>query len=198
MISWFENLGSLNFGPRQDIAVPMTYIGNEMTTNDIDSDGDIDIIVARLGVIISGTQEHTTAWLENLGGGNFSPAQAINKKALFEHQVELADLDNDGDLDVISYADNEDKITWTENYFNGGKRLEGKIFYDANQNGQFEASEIGLSGIKSTVQPNTLFSYGTTAGDYFHVVDSGTYNVGYVLPNNYWNLTQVLLHIQKL
>ncbi|QQS30913.1 MAG: VCBS repeat-containing protein [Sphingobacteriales bacterium] len=64
-LSWFQNLGSNNFGPLQYID-DLSGMASEVRYEDFDSDGDQDILVA-LG---SGW-----IWFANDGTGNFNPPQ---------------------------------------------------------------------------------------------------------------------------
>jgi len=80
-----------------------------VVSGDIDSDGFNDIVV-------SGIRE--VAWFRNLdNNGNFSNADTIYFEFDNLRNVQLADIDDDGDLDVFFYADNNqgDALVWTEN-----------------------------------------------------------------------------------
>ena len=58
----------------------------------------------------------TIAWLENDGAANptFS-SNTIATNADYAFDVKVADIDGDGDLDIISASNNDDKIAWYEN-----------------------------------------------------------------------------------
>lgn len=108
-IAWYENLnGSGNFGPQQ-IIWQGADIAFSVMAADLDGDGDLDVASASAG-------DDKVAWYENLDGeGNFGPEQIITIQANGSMALEIADLDLDGDLDVISASADDDKIAWYEN-----------------------------------------------------------------------------------
>ena len=55
------------------------------------------------------------AWYANDGKGQFGPQQVITTEAGGAMCVYAADLDGDGDLDVLSASYRDDKIAWYEN-----------------------------------------------------------------------------------
>ncbi|PKA84237.1 putative secreted protein (Por secretion system target) [Ulvibacter sp. MAR_2010_11] len=94
IMSWFENTdGQGDFSIQHIVAVGGLY-ENYFHMSDLDGDSDLDILSNKVNEIL---------WRENLGGGNFGPAQII-----FSYtdptpdlaSVYAVDLDNDGDLDV--------------------------------------------------------------------------------------------------
>jgi len=108
-LAWFENLdGEGNFGPRQIITNTATN-SRSVFAGDLDGDGDIDIVSSDSGSI-------TIAWFENLDGmGTFSTEHIIAPAAPAVEDVFGIDLDGDGDLDIISATNSEDKVAWHEN-----------------------------------------------------------------------------------
>ena len=86
---------------------------------DLDGDGDADLLVA--------SYQGTIAWYENTNGrADFGERQVITTDALGSPSlantaiVSVADMDGDGDLDVVSTATriddrDESTITWHEN-----------------------------------------------------------------------------------
>jgi YD repeat-containing protein/probable HAF family extracellular repeat protein len=55
------------------------------------------------------------AWYENQGNGSLGPRQVITTQAYGTMSVYAADLDGDGDSDVLSASSHGDKIAWYEN-----------------------------------------------------------------------------------
>ncbi|MCZ4318422.1 T9SS type A sorting domain-containing protein [Aequorivita viscosa] len=110
-VAWFENLdGFGNFGPKNTISNILDK-ALEVFAADLDNDGDIDVLTSS-----GGTFDGEIAWFENLdSAGNFSVKISINTVLQFPRSVIAADLDNDGDMDVISSSQNDHKVAWYEN-----------------------------------------------------------------------------------
>jgi hypothetical protein len=98
-LGWQENLGGGAFGPRVVVDRLFHIEGRltEATAADLDDDGDLELIWA--------ADEHL-AWYDNLGDGRFGGAQSLasESKAAGAQSVVAADLDGDGDNDVLSGA----------------------------------------------------------------------------------------------
>ena len=76
---------------------------------DMDNDGDLDIVIGAY-------DDHTIAWYENDGAADPSwTAADIATSADGASGVYAADMDNDGDLDIVSASRNDDAIAWYEN-----------------------------------------------------------------------------------
>ncbi|MGC6488149.1 MAG: FG-GAP repeat domain-containing protein [Planctomycetota bacterium] len=108
-IAWFANTDGLgSFGPRQVVTTAADG-AIEVYAADVDGDGDMDALSASLF-------DGKIAWYENTDGlGSFGPQQVISAAADGAFGVMTADLDNDGDPDVLSASTNDDKIAWYEN-----------------------------------------------------------------------------------
>jgi len=110
-ISWFENTnGSGNFGTRQIITDNANAGAESVYATDMDGDGDIDIIAT------SFSDDDNVFWYENTDGqGSFSSEQIISTNANDAVFVYVADIDGDGDMDVLSASIGNDAIMWHEN-----------------------------------------------------------------------------------
>lgn len=93
-VTWFENPGRLPFGPEQVISSAANGAG-AVSAGDLDGDADIDVIA---GGSSSGVPH--LRWYENQGGGSFV-AHPITIGSTYPNSVEAADLDGDGDLDLL-------------------------------------------------------------------------------------------------
>jgi tetratricopeptide (TPR) repeat protein/mono/diheme cytochrome c family protein len=87
-----ENDGANHFTPR-------TIMDNvrrvtDVRPGDLDGDGDIDLAVSQFGYVQGEVQ-----WLENLGQWNFKRHHLMDRSGAIHGPI--ADIDNDGDLDIV-------------------------------------------------------------------------------------------------
>ena len=108
-IAWYENTdGNGTFGPQQ-IITTSAYGAEYVRACDIDLDGDVDVLSASY-------YDDKIAWYENTDGdGTFGAQQIITTGASGAFAVGAADLDGDGDFDVLSASGDGDKIEWYRN-----------------------------------------------------------------------------------
>lgn len=108
---WYENLDGLgNFGVGQIIVETTEFVGFvSVFAIDIDGDNDNDVLSAEFG-------GSALSWYENTDGlGTFGPRQIITTTLITPHMVFSIDLDDDGDPDVLSASDGDNKVVWFEN-----------------------------------------------------------------------------------
>jgi len=108
-IAWYENTdGNGTFGT-QRIITTLTDGPVSVYATDIDGDGDQDVLSASLF-------DDRIAWYENSdGNGTFGTQQTITTLADRAASVFAADIDGDGDQDVLSASADDDKVAWYEN-----------------------------------------------------------------------------------
>ena len=81
----------------------------EVQVADMDGDGDLDIVSASVA-------DDTIAWYENDGTADPSwTAVDITTSADGAQDVQVADMDGDGDLDIVSASYSDSTIAWYEN-----------------------------------------------------------------------------------
>ena len=107
-IAWYENDGAANPSwTASDIATDADGAFSVFAA-DMDNDGDMDIISAS-------QYDNTIAWYENDGAADPSwTASDIATSADGARSVFAADMDNDGDMDIISASRDDDTIAWYE------------------------------------------------------------------------------------
>jgi len=108
-IAWYENTdGAGSFGTQLVISTAADG-AQSVFAADVDGDGDLDVLSASI-------YDDKIAWYENTNGaGSFGGQQVISTEADAPQGVFAADVDNDGDLDVLSASTFDDKIAWYEN-----------------------------------------------------------------------------------
>ena len=108
-IAWYENTdGAGSFGSQQVISTAADE-ARSVFAADVDGDGDLDVLSAS-------EVDDKIAWYENTdGAGSFGSQQVISTAADGARSVFAADVDGDGDLDVLSASADDDEIAWYEN-----------------------------------------------------------------------------------
>ena len=114
---WFENTdGQANFGPQQPIGEAETG-AIHIEAADLDGDGDLDVLTSNI-------ETATVAWHENLdGNGQYGPLSVISEDLSGTEHSTAADLDGDGDLDVLASATDPyaSRVVWFENLDGDGQ-----------------------------------------------------------------------------
>jgi len=108
-VAWYENLdgGGTYWGER--VIAVLGDGARAVGAADLDGDGDPDVLTASW-------RTNRIAWYENTdGAGGFGPQRPISSLAQAAAAVYAADLDGDGDLDVVSASVFDDKVAWYEN-----------------------------------------------------------------------------------
>lgn len=109
LVAWWENMDGLgNFSSERNISLNVDAPFDVFAT-DLDNDNDMDVLV-------TSAPESSVLWFENLDGlGNFSEKKTITNDLFATISVFAADIDGDGDQDVISGTQSIPKLAWYEN-----------------------------------------------------------------------------------
>ncbi len=105
------NRGDGSFGPILHIPLPVNGVSRTVDTGDLDGDGDIDIFLGDIGR--SHPIGSNVAVMENLGERKFAAAVQYPVGAgNATHNVDVADMDGDGDLDALAVSESGFVFTW--------------------------------------------------------------------------------------
>ena len=118
-LAWFENDGSMGFS-RHIISNSETYCIDGVAA-DVDGDGDLDVVNAGAS---GGDFFH---WWENDGSEGFSMHVIHYDSGMVGWDVAAADVDGDGDADVVGCAYTDSYISWYENTDGAGTFAEHVI-----------------------------------------------------------------------
>lgn len=112
-IAWLENNGQGEFINQHNISNTIG-IPQRILFEDLDADGWKDIICSDYYGIHGGV-----VWKKNNGNGHFSDWMPINEGFTYPSEVEVADIDNDNDLDVVMNSEFTDSLVVVKNNGNG-------------------------------------------------------------------------------
>ena len=144
-----ENDGKFNF--KKHVIVDKIARVSDVRAGDLDNDGDLDLAVAQFGY-----DDGETRWIENLGNWKF---QSHNLQSLSGPiNVEIVDIDKDGDNDILSLVSQE----WEEIYcfVNDGKgNFTPKLLWGSS-NQDYGSSSICISDLNNDGKPDILYTNG--------------------------------------
>jgi len=144
-----ENDGKCNF--TKHIIVNKIARVSDVRAGDLDGDGDLDIAVAQFGY-----DDGETRWIENLGNWNFKSHILQNLSGPIN--VEITDMNNDGNPDIVSVVSQE----WEEIYcfVNDGKgNFKSKLLWGSS-NEDFGSSGIYICDLNKDGKPDILYTNG--------------------------------------
>ncbi len=109
VLAWYENDGSVPTpGFLQRLITSSADVGWQAAAADVNGDGFVDILVAA-------HDNDLIAWYENDGGSPPAFAERIVTTQLNgPFSIQAADMDNDGDVDIVSAAGDGDTLAWHE------------------------------------------------------------------------------------
>jgi hypothetical protein len=144
-----ENDGKNNF-IKHVVADKIARV-SDVRAGDLDGDGDMDLAAAQFGY-----DDGETRWMENTGNWTFKSHVLQNLSGPIN--VEILDVDEDGDLDFISLVSQE----WEEIYcfVNDGKgNFQQKLLWGSD-NEDFGSSGIFIDDFNKDGKPDILYSNG--------------------------------------
>jgi len=148
-IAWYSYLGNGNFGPQNIIT--NTAIGIiKVSVADIDNDGNKDIVA------IYADSDNKISWHKNLGNGIFSTEVLISDAVNYTLDLEILDIDSDGDLDIFSASLLDDKIAWYENIGNGNFNPQVVISTQSNGPKSIELVDLNNDGLKDILCASSI------------------------------------------
>ena len=190
-IAWYANDGTGQFGGQQVITTEADW-ANCLYAADLDGDGDLDVLSASVfhNPETHDYTESRIAWYVNDGSGHFGPQQIITTAANGACCAYAADLDVDGDLDVLSASSGDDKTAWYENDGSGhfgpqqviATQVNAKSVYAADLDGDGDVDVLATSSSPSGWDGKITWYANDGLGRFGaqQVITTGTYCAGCV------------------
>ncbi|MCK4504093.1 MAG: T9SS type A sorting domain-containing protein [Candidatus Aegiribacteria sp.] len=120
-IKWWENATGSGLGWIEHPVDLSFYGANSVYAADVDGDGDLDILGAASNVDM-------ISWWENMDGtGDIWVEHKVDDNFDSASSVYAADIDNDGDMDVLGAAGLANDIKWWENLDGSGTSWTGHV-----------------------------------------------------------------------
>lgn len=110
---WFENLNGRGQYSTARQVTDQVIFGSSLAAADIDQDGDLDLVSSS-----AGAYDSDVSWYENLGPSaaqRFGPQRVVTADTDFPQSVTVADVDGDGDGDLLTAVYGRNEIVWFEN-----------------------------------------------------------------------------------
>ncbi len=124
---------------------------SDVRAGDLDNDGDLDLAVAQFGY-----DDGETRWIENLGDWKFKSHSLQSLSGPIN--VEIVDIDKDGDNDIISLVSQE----WEEIFCfinEGNKKFTPKLLWGSS-NEDFGSSGIFITDLNKDGKDDILYTNG--------------------------------------
>ncbi len=151
-----ENDGSETF-TKHVIAKEIQRV-TDVQAGDLDGDGDLDLSVAQFGYT-----QGQVGWFENLGDWNFVQHQLVNKSGAIH--APISDIDNDGDLDIVTLLSQEWETVY--GFVNDGSgNFTTEILHDV-ADADFSSSGITIADLDQDGDDDVVWAN----GDAFVAVD---------------------------
>ena len=189
-IKWYENDGSNDFQFGQTIDNRIDWASG-IRVDDIDLDGDLDILA---NVRFADERPGEIVWYSNDGQQSFSNSLTIYTDNIvgssFHYKLFLFDQDGDDDKDLFAYRTAGDRLSFFENtgeLDSVFSHIEGFVFWDQNENGRKEESELGLPLLSLNLDNNEQIFSGIS-GRYYANIEDGSHTLKPNL-NFLWELT---------
>lgn len=144
----------------------------QLFLRDGDLDGDNDLYM-----FSNTSPDFLLYYFENIGGQDvFASAQLIYTFQNNPSKISIDDYDGDLDMDIVVHNGGIRTLEFIENFFDKPS-ISGKVFYDENENGNYDNNENLIYPLSIMLEPDALATFSSYLGDFHFAVANGIYDV---------------------
>lgn len=171
------NMGGFSF-ETPEVVIADSYPNGERLA-DVNADGILDMIHPTAGT-------NSLVWRAGDGNGGFQEAAGI--AGFYRPWIhELADMDDDGDPDLLVQGERPNQLILLRNLFGSPYQIAGEVFNDIDGSGTREPNEPGMQHVPIASSP--LLSLTNAQGEYTFSMDTGTHVLSVQYQDDLWQLT---------
>jgi len=163
-IAWWENLAGNGTAWTEHTVDANIETARSVHAADVDGDDDLDIVGAAFSI-------HQVAWWENTAGNGIAwTMHLVEDMFQIANFVHAADVDGDGDTDIVGAAERDDDIAWWENTAGDGSAwVEHSVDTFFDQANSVHAADVDGDGdvdiLGTALQANDITLWENIAGD---------------------------------
>jgi hypothetical protein len=163
-LGYFTQLPDGTFSPFTSIETGSAKY-TDLRICDLDQDGLRDLLAFRNQQLV---------WYKNLGSGSFSPIVLLENIGPLS-DMQLADLDLDGDIDMVCYDASQQSMLYLENGGNQQASVSGMVYWDQNQNCFRDETAASIQPSLIRFTPGNYLAASFSSGRYFRYLPPGVY-----------------------
>ncbi|WKZ65448.1 MAG: FG-GAP-like repeat-containing protein [Flavobacteriales bacterium] len=179
-------LASGQFGPEEQVT-SLFLFPEEIMTADMDGDLDQDLVMRNAGAIV---------WARNLGQGSFDALDSLYASNWgswsARSEFDLADVDQDGDMDLVVLDRQDSLVVWLPNASGSGDF--GPALVIADLHGFGELGAIRCTDIMGDASPDLIVNHESFSNLKVYVNDGGTFaSIESIHTNDMGSLSRLLV-----
>lgn len=169
------------FAAPVDLAVG--YNLSRCAVADMDGDGLIDAVGAR------SSSNNGMIWARGTGAGAYSVPALLNSTLGYSTGIGIADIDADGDLDLLACGETNAVAGSIESYFGAPFRITGNVFLDLDGSGSLSAGDSPATFIPVVAAPQVTMPFSDSDSNYTLYLPEGSYTVAAPFVSPCWTLS---------